>query len=115
VLRNTVINTISDDHPFTALKEWDNFLVVDNVTSISLKEKRFVFVPYVPVGRFQEALDQLDISIIDERPEIIFAHQEFYGAQMGAIKSINGDKWSDEAPFLKKVVEINEEDYYILN
>jgi DNA repair exonuclease SbcCD nuclease subunit len=95
---------LSDNHPFVQMKhEWDNVKIIDKVKSYGIKddnnkEHRFVFVPYVPPGRFQEALDTLDISIEEVRPLMIFAHQEFKGAQMGAQKSVDGDVWPLDAP-----------------
>jgi predicted phosphodiesterase len=44
---------LTQNHPFNALKEWDNVTVVDMV--FTYKDK-YVFVPYVPPMRFKEAL-----------------------------------------------------------
>ncbi len=49
-------------------------------------------VPYVPPGRFVEALNIIDNEWW-KNVNCIFAHQEFYGCKMGAIESIEGDKW----------------------
>ena len=94
---------LTDKHFFNGLKGHRNIEIVDTVQSIHVemsgKRYRFVFVPYVPPGRFQDALDTLDVSIEDEPPKAIFAHQEFKGAKMGAIESEHGDEWSDDKPF----------------
>lgn len=87
---------LSDEHPFNALKEWSNddkkkkITVVDTTTSLTLNDKLYVFVPYVPPGKFQEALD-----LVPEwkNATCIFAHQEFSGCKMGAIISVEGDVW----------------------
>jgi hypothetical protein len=42
----------------------------------------------------------LDISIEEDRPKAIFAHQEFKGVKMGAIESDCGDEWTAEQPFV---------------
>jgi DNA repair exonuclease SbcCD nuclease subunit len=84
-------NFLTDEHPFNALKEWHNMKVVDTTYEAIHNDQRFIFVPYVPPGRFQEALDRLTPSTVKEMA--IFAHQEFYGAKMGAIVSNDGDKW----------------------
>jgi DNA repair exonuclease SbcCD nuclease subunit len=54
-----------------------------------------LYVPYVPNGRFAETIEQHDLSNVN----IIFAHQEFYGVQMGPIKSESGDKWDTNNPY----------------
>jgi len=89
---------LSDEHPFNALKYWGNRMtVVDTTTMVTLNGHEFVFVPYVPPGRFVEALDQCPGW---ERATCIFAHQEFRGAQMGAITSIDGDDWPLINPYV---------------
>ena len=72
----------------------------------------FIFVPYVPKGRFIEALMygnysamKLDIEGIDmERPwmsaKAIFCHQEFRGVKRGKSISIKGDIWPENAPVI---------------
>ena len=89
---------LSDDHPFTALHYWDNFFVVDKAHSTSISGKRFIFVPYVPPGRFHEALGTLPDDY--HNAAAIFAHQEFRGAKMGAIESIEGDVWDPTDPYV---------------
>jgi len=77
------------------MKEWENVVIVDKV----LEFGDFVFCPYVPPGRFEEALDTL--SEYDWRQSsCIFAHQEFYGCKMGAIISVDGDKWDESFPLV---------------
>jgi DNA repair exonuclease SbcCD nuclease subunit len=87
---------LSDNHWLNALKEWDNLVVVDKLIIEKIKSQHFVFCPYVAPGRFEEALN----TIGDEwkNATCIFAHQEFYGCKMGAITSIEGDKWSLDYP-----------------
>jgi hypothetical protein len=91
---------LSPEHPFSALKLWGpRMTVVDTVISTTINELPFVFVPYVPPGRFQEALSTLG-SDIWKQATCIFAHQEFKGAQMGAIQSEEGDLWPLEYPLI---------------
>jgi len=80
------------------LKDWNNVIIVDKVLSKKIKGKKFIFTPYVPNGRFQEALETLNDSWEDAN--CIFAHQEFAGCKMGAIISIDGDKWPITAPLV---------------
>ena len=85
----------------------------------------FIFVPYVPKGRFVEALMQgnyadmlKDIvssnigsngtapsgTVDVDRPwmyaKIIFCHQEFRGVKRGDAVSISGDTWPENAPLI---------------
>lgn len=89
---------LSDEHPFGALKQWgDNMTIVDTHIMATIKGRRFDFVPYVPPGRFVEALDTCKEW---EQAACIFAHQEFQGCQMGAIVSTEGDAWPLTHPFV---------------
>lgn len=80
---------MSPEHPFTGLKRRDNIVVVDE----TVRESDFAFVPYVPNGRFHEALGP-DYQHF----HAIFAHQEFKGCKMGALISESGDIWDSEDP-----------------
>lgn len=78
-----------------AMKDWDNVKIVDKVCSY----QNFLFVPYVPPGRFVEALETYK-EIDWKNVKCIFAHQEFYGCKMGAILSEEGDKWESNWPLV---------------
>ena len=88
----------TENHWMNGMKEWDNVKVVDKTCIRNHGNHKFVFCPYVPVGRFNEALATLDESWQDV--SCIFAHQEFYGCKMGAIISEEGDKWNTNLPFV---------------
>jgi DNA repair exonuclease SbcCD nuclease subunit len=91
---------LSPEHPFSALKFWGpRMTVVDTVISRTINEKLFIFVPYTPPGRFEEALATLD-SDQWKQATCIFAHQEFKGAQMGAVESNEGDVWPLDYPLI---------------
>jgi len=83
---------LSHYHPFVGLIGNPNIVIVSEVITDSVGKYKFLFVPYVYPGRFKEAIKtKLDnISDID----CIFAHQEFYGTEMGAVISTVGDKWN---------------------
>lgn len=87
---------LSENHWMTAMKEWKNTTIVDKVVTLNINQEKFIFVPYVPNGRFQEALDTCQDDWKDA--SCIFAHQEFAGCKMGAIVSIEGDKWPLDYP-----------------
>ena len=76
---------MSEEHPFTSLKyfcqsyEYNNDLgiksmIIDRTSTITIKNQKFVFVPYVPPGRFIEALE---ISTGWNDSTCILAHKEF--------------------------------------
>lgn len=82
----------------------ERLLIVDKPESLTItkkgKDHRLVFVPYVPPGRFHEALSKLEVPITSVKPLAIFAHQEFKGCQMGIIKSVEGDEWPQDGPLV---------------
>lgn len=99
---------LTENHWMNAMKYWDNVIIVDKIILID----NMVFCPYVPPGRFIEALDTLGSGLRstlgskDPLPQVsywkqaplIFCHQEFFGCKMGAIISETGDKWSLDYP-----------------
>ena len=87
---------LSTNHWLNGLKEWDNVIIIDNVLEDYINEEKFIFMPYVPPSRFEEALNTLEDDWKDAI--CIFAHQEFYNCKMGGILSVEGDKWSLEYP-----------------
>ena len=89
-------NYLTTDHPFNPLKRWENVCIVDKVVNTTHNGQEFTFVPYVPTGKFNEALEDIDY----QNSTAIFAHQEFMGAKMGAIESKTGDIWSDKNPLV---------------
>ncbi|CCV02450.1 DNA repair exonuclease SbcCD D subunit [Armadillidium vulgare iridescent virus] len=111
----------STKHWMNSLKEWSNVIIVDKSIISREYNINLAFVPYVPPGRFIEALEtidgdfetlMLDISFSTEtkakyktndewkKADCIFAHQEFYGCKMGAIESTEGDKWDLNFPLV---------------
>lgn len=88
---------LSENHWMNGMKEWENTTVVDNIVCDNINGKKFVFAPYVYPGRFEEALDTLEEDSWKDA-DCIFAHQEFAGCKMGAIVSVEGDKWPLEYP-----------------
>jgi DNA repair exonuclease SbcCD nuclease subunit len=87
---------LTDSHWLNGLKEWENTVIVDKVISENINGEELIFVPYVPPGRFEEALNTLNKNW--KNASCIFAHQEFAGCKMGAIISTEGDKWPLDFP-----------------
>lgn len=90
---------LTDDHPFHALTGWDNMKVIDKPYMTKIKQQIFSFVPYVPPGRFHEALESLDEKEW-QKSAAIFAHQEFKDAKMGTFVSTKGDPWPSSYPLV---------------
>lgn len=91
---------LTNHHWMNALKQWDNVVIVDDVTEFMVNDYTFLFLPYVPPGRFVEAIKtKISIDKINDF-KAIFAHQEFFGCKMGPIESVNGDKWMKEWPMV---------------
>ena len=83
---------LTQNHWMNALKSNKNITVVDEVIEEIWEDKTVVLCPYVPNGRFVEALDTGG----DWREaDVIFAHQEIKGVKMGSIVSEHGDEWKE--------------------
>lgn len=86
---------LSSNHWMNGMKNWENVLIVDKIEHLEIDDFHFVFCPYVPPGKFIEALNT---NREWENCDAIFCHQEFYGCKMGAIISVEGDKWDINFP-----------------
>lgn len=91
---------LTNNHPYNSLKKIKNVVVVDKV--IYSEDHHFsgyniAFCPYVPPGRFLEALNTEPESL---NANLIFAHQEFKGAKLGAIISEHGDEYPTDYPLV---------------
>jgi DNA repair exonuclease SbcCD nuclease subunit len=87
---------LTDEHVFNAFKKWNNISIIDTTFQEVINEYTFTFVPYVPVGRFMEALELVDW----QKSTIIFAHQELHGCNLNSIISTTGDKWRVSDPLI---------------
>lgn len=88
---------LTENHWMNSMKFWKNVWIVDKVIHVKLEGYNFVLCPYVPNGRFEEALNTLE-DFEWNQSNCIFGHQEFYGCQMGAIVSVEGDQWDLSFP-----------------
>lgn len=86
---------LTQNHWMGAMKEWRNVEIVDTIIKKEIDGYKFVFCPYVSPGRFEEALN---VAGEWKDADCIFAHQEFAGCKMGAIVSVDGDKWPENYP-----------------
>lgn len=85
---------LTTNHPFNALKNRDNIFIIDTPMSFIINDMTFSFCPYVPPGRFMEALENIEWR----ESKCIFAHQEFKGAHYGMGESTTGDDWERDYP-----------------
>ena len=75
---------------------WGNVCIVDVPQYVLINQIKIAAVPYVHVGRFQEALDKYNIKL--DTVSFCVAHQEFKGCKMGAIESVVGDEYTSDTP-----------------
>lgn len=85
---------LGPEHSLVGLKNWDRVHIVDQPCVAQFGDYALAFVPYVPPGRFSEALALAEGW---ESASLVFAHQEFKGAQMGSVVSAEGDVWPKDA------------------
>lgn len=88
-------------NPFTGIRNSDTITIVWKLEKlfIPILESWFLFVPYTPPGRFNEVIEECDMSTVKS----IFSHQEYRGASLtsnGSKLSLNGDVWNKNAPFI---------------
>jgi len=84
---------LSENHWMNSLKTRQFVTIVDKFTWDV--DGNCAFLPYVPPGRFLEALET-DNNWANAA--LIFAHQEFRGAQMRGHQSTIGDDWCADRP-----------------
>jgi DNA repair exonuclease SbcCD nuclease subunit len=91
---------LTENHGFNSYKKWPNMTICDTVKEAEIKGQTFVFCPYVPNGRFVEALETGDKKLWREA-SCIFAHQEFFGCRFNPMQvSTEGDIWPEDNPLI---------------
>jgi DNA repair exonuclease SbcCD nuclease subunit len=89
---------LTKNHAFTPYRKWDNLIVCDRPKEATINDKKYIFVPFVPPGRFFDALNEIEDW---KSADCIFAHQEIYGCKFNpTMVSEHGDKWSSKYPML---------------
>lgn len=86
---------LSSSHPFGG---WKTHNIVDRVKVKSIENQKLILLPYVPDGRFVEALNTIGDDWKDA--DCIFAHQLLDGAKMGPIIAKGVEKWDERNPFV---------------
>lgn len=93
---------LSKYHWMLPLKYYKNVYIADNILDSETflnTQYKFMFVPYVPPGRFIEALNTYKNRDWKDNT-CIFAHQEFRGCNLGKQNSENGDAWPLDYPLV---------------
>jgi len=93
---------MSDIHPFVGLECHSNITIVYKSVRETRQGFDLIYVPYVPPGKFIEALQHVNYNpdTSEDKPDLIFCHQEFKGCNMGSVVSTKGDKWSPDFPLV---------------
>jgi len=78
---------LTNDHILVAVEDMDRVTVVSKPIVI----QGVMYCPYVPAGRFVEALETLGSAYLSV--PLIAAHQEFANADFGTFISKHGDEW----------------------
>ncbi len=92
---NTIF--LTTNHWMNILKGWKYLSIIDYPTKVKIEDIFVVMCPYVPEGRFIEALDKIEDW---KEAKIVFGHQTVNGAKMGMIVAKDIDDWKQEYPLL---------------
>lgn len=90
---------LTDNHFFNAFKKWPNLVIVDRPIRLKAENGYVLLCPYVPPGRFEEAIRPTMPPDTDSVLAIM-CHQEFLGAKLGAIPSKVGDRYPEDSPLV---------------
>ena len=58
---------MTDEHSFNAYKRWERLEIIDSIHIEIINHKKYVFVPYVPTGKFNEALETKKLAFFSRR------------------------------------------------
>jgi len=98
---------LTENHFFGPFKKWKNLHIIDKPTWVSFHHKSFVMCPYVPKGRFIEALDLLtECGELWCLADLVFSHVEVQGCIKSKtptgenVMSEDSDVWDENNPTL---------------
>jgi DNA repair exonuclease SbcCD nuclease subunit len=91
---------LTTNHWMNVLKTNKNVRIIDYPYLHKVNVFEFIFVPYVPNGKFIKALEKLEEGkTYYKKVDCIFAHQEFKHCNLGSnIISNSGDVWNINLP-----------------
>lgn len=81
------------EHPFVALKWWNNTSVIDKPTLVTIKSHTFLAAPYVPDGQYHDCIK----DFLDTPVTAYFSHNSFYGVRYKLHQEPDefGDVWPE--------------------
>lgn len=88
---------MTDVHAFNPFKQWNNVHVIDRCTLFE-REINFVCCPYIPNGRFLEALDDCNITERISEVQLLFCHSEFTGTKINKLSKSKCDTYPENYP-----------------
>jgi DNA repair exonuclease SbcCD nuclease subunit len=91
---------LTSNHWMNCFKGRENITIVDDIKNVTHNEINITLCPFVPDGRFIEALTNSESNSLWRSSECIFAHQLFDGAKMGAIVAEGVEKWDEKYPLV---------------
>lgn len=94
LIRNSEFMT--ENHWMNVFKGYSRINIIDKVTEVVLEGYKLILSPYVPDGRFIEALDTVEWKDC----KCIFGHQLLDGVKMGSIVVEGVEKWEETYPLL---------------
>ena len=101
----------TDVHPFVGLETYPNITIVWK--PVWDREKNFLYVPYVPNGRLNDALALAGYTPGDkEEPIFLYIHQEMRDSVIGIKVSSHGDPW---APHLPSIISGHIHEYQVVS
>ena len=93
---------LTNIHAFNLLKTCNNITVVDDVIDETIRSRgetfRFVFCPFVPNPRFQEALATKNIYPPFDKIDYFFLHQDVVGCKINKIAENEAIEWNPNYP-----------------
>lgn len=89
---------LTKKHPYNSFKDWEKTTVVDDVIEDTYKGQKFIFSPFVPDGRFFEALGTKNIFPPFSSYTAVFGHSDFSGSSISKLSNAKLDTWPEDAP-----------------
>lgn len=93
---------LTDNHWMNCFKNKQNIHIIDNIMLCKHNNLSVIMCPFVPDGRFKEALNTVNekYNFNWNNADCILAHQLLDGVKMGAIITENVEQWDESFPFL---------------
>lgn len=87
---------LTNETPLEMFKGYRNVTVVDRCHTMVWNNLKICMMPFVEVGRFNEACEFCNIKIMDY--DLFFTHQEYAGCKINLLNGEKADKWKPKYP-----------------